>query len=124
MSRNIKKSVSKIAKLIKMDCEEWGPPPQIDEAGLYRHVRQMLDLERKPPESAPAKVVEEHVQLLDFGCRTEDEIRSAADWAWTFFHDLFAEHPPSGDEDGYLCLVIRVLQMRRSHIVERLPPIS
>jgi hypothetical protein len=40
------KSLWKIVEFIKFDCEEWGEPLQIDEAGLYRHVKEMLDLEQ------------------------------------------------------------------------------
>ena len=148
------KSVWKIVEFIKFEHEEWGPP-QVDEASLYRHVEEMLDLERKPPESAPAGIVERCVEdIVDITwsviesaepptaadwARVNDiaeaqaaatrtaraaEIRIAADWAWVLFHDLFGEYPPTGDEDGYIALVHKVLGVRRPHVVERLPPLS
>ncbi len=55
---------------------------------------------------------------------TEEEIRTAAGWAWVLFHDFFGEYPPTGDEDGYVDLVHKVFEMRRPHIIERLPPLS
>jgi hypothetical protein len=131
------KSVWKIVKFIKRDCEEWGEP-QIDEASLYRHVEEMLDLEREPLESPPAEIVEKHIEdILDIewtvtadnetttghsGSRTE--IWAAAEWAWVLFRDLFGEYPPTGNEEGYQALVHKVLIVRRPHIVERLPPLS
>ncbi|SRR6266566_7039626 len=131
------KSVWKIVEFIKIGCEEWGEP-RIDEASLYRHVEEMLDLKREPPELAPAKIVEMYVEdILDIewtvtidnetttghdGSRTE--IWAAADWAWLIFRDLFGQYPPTGDEEGYGALVSKVLQMRRPHIVEQLPPLS
>jgi hypothetical protein len=135
-----KKSVQKIVEFIKTDYEEWGGELQIDEASLFRHVEEMLDLEREPPESAPAEIAEEHVRsilawevtvtdMADNETRTgrlatEEEIRTAADWAWVIFRDFFGEYPPTGDEDGYCALLHRVLEMRRPHIVEQLPPLS
>jgi hypothetical protein len=58
------KSVWKIVEYIKHEYEEWGGDPQIDEASLYRHVEEMLDLEREPPELAPAEIVEKEVRLI------------------------------------------------------------
>ena len=52
------------------------------------------------------------------------EIRTAAHWAWVLFHDFFGEYPPTGDEDGYIGLIHRVLTLRRPHVVEQLPPLS
>ena len=150
------KSVWKIVEYIKMDYEEWGSGgPQINEASLYRHVEEMLDLEREPPVSAPAEIVERYVELIvDITCsviestdpptaadwaRVNDiaeaqaaatrtaraaEIRIAANWAWTLFHDFFGEYPPTGDEEPYGFLVHRVLGLRQPHVVERLPSLS
>jgi hypothetical protein len=131
------KSVWKIVEFIKIDHEEWGEP-QIDEASLYRHVEEMLDLEREPPVSAPAEIVERYIEdILSIewtvtvdnetatghdGSRTE--IWAAAHWAWVLFRDLYGEYPPTGDEEGYGGLVTKVLQMRRPHVVEKLPPVS
>jgi hypothetical protein len=127
------KSVWKIVEFIKGGCEKFGEP-QIDEASLHRHVKEMLDLEREPPKLAPAEIVEEHVRIIfsiEVGDETttgplgtKEEIRTAAHWAWVLFHDFFGEYPPTGDEDGYLSLVHRVLAVRRPHVVERLPPLS
>jgi hypothetical protein len=134
------KSVWKIVEYIKHEYEEWGGDPQIDEASLYRHVEEMLDLEREPPELAPAEIVEKEVRLI-FCVEVEvtdtvdnettrghlgspTEIQAAAHWAWLIFRDFFGEYPPTGDENGYVELVHRVLQVRRCHIVEQLPPLS
>jgi hypothetical protein len=152
-----KKSVWKIVESIKRHYAEGveGELPPIDEASLYRHVEEMLDLEREPPVSALAEIAERCVEdIVDITCsviestepptaadwaRVNDiaeaqaaatrtaraaEIRIAANWAWTLFHDLFGEYPPTGDEDGYLALVHRVLVLRHPHVVERLPPLS
>jgi hypothetical protein len=63
------KSLWKIVEHIKFDYEEWGGEPRIDEASLYRHVEEMLDLEREPPMSAPAEIVERYVELIvDITC--------------------------------------------------------
>jgi hypothetical protein len=81
------KSVWKIVEYIKGGCEKYGDP-QIDEASLYRHVEEMLDLEREPPESAPAEIVDErYVENIRAatGLVTEKEVRTAADWAWVIF---------------------------------------
>jgi len=134
------KSVHKIVDLIKMDCEKWGSGLQINDASLYHHVEEMLDLEREPPELAPAEIVEKHfedifsievtVTDLDDNETTTGhlglptEIRTAADWAWVLFRDFFGEYPSTGDELGYVELVHRVLQMRRPHVVDRLPNVS
>jgi hypothetical protein len=89
------KSVSKIVEFIKYEYEKWGGDPQIDEASLCRHVEEMLDLEQKPPELAPAEIVEEQVQLIGDiewevtvdnettrGCSgSPTQIRAAAHWA-------------------------------------------
>ena len=118
------KSVWKIVEFIKVDCEEWGGELQINEASLYRHVEEMLDLEREPPVSAPVGIVERRIAAADWARVDDAEIRIAADWDWTIFHDLFGEYPPTGDEDGYKALVLYVLEVRRPHVVERLPPLS
>jgi len=133
------KSVWKIVELIKHDYEEWGGERQIDELSLYRHVEEMLALEREPPDLAPTEIVEQQVQTVslftmsitapDGETRTGPigspvEIAAAAKWAWVLFHDFFGEYPPTGDEDGYLALVHKVLTLRRPHIIGRLPPLS
>jgi hypothetical protein len=69
-----RKSVWKIVKIIKMDCEEWGGEPQIDETSLYRHVREMLDLERKD-----ILAIEVGDETAPRHLGTEEEIRTAAD---------------------------------------------
>ncbi len=77
-------SMWQIVKYIKRDCEEWSGELQIDEASLYRHVREMLDLEREPPVSAPAGIVEmcvEDIVDLTWSVIESDEPPTAADWA-------------------------------------------
>jgi hypothetical protein len=78
------KSLWKIVEHIKMDYEEWGGEPQIDETSLYRHVEEMLDLEREPPVSAPAEIVEQCVgEIVDitWSIIESTEPPTAADWA-------------------------------------------
>ena len=110
------KSVRKIVDFIKTGCEEWGGELQIahDEASFYRHVAEMLDAGREPPELAPAEIVEEHFKISSSidPLSTPTEIRTAAHWAWVLFHDLFGEYPLSGDEDSYMGLIYRVLVVR------------
>jgi hypothetical protein len=135
-----RKSVRKIVEILKLDCEEWGGELQIDEMSLYRHVKEMLDLKRESSESAPAEIVEKYVKSIRAitititniadgetatGHRgTEQEIRIAANWAWTLFHDFFGEYPPTGDEEGYGWLLQVVLGVRRCDVIEQLPPLS
>ncbi|SRR6266545_935230 len=134
------KSVEKIVRCLKVACEEDCDLQQIDEVSLYRHVREMLDLEREPPELAPAEIVEEQVRLISgiewtitdiatgetatgrHGSPTQ--IRAAAKWAWVLFRDFFGEYPPTGDEDSYWGLVHGVLGVRLPLVIERLPPLS
>jgi hypothetical protein len=96
--------VWKIVEFIKSGCEEWGEL-QIDEASLRRHVEEMLDLEREPPDLAPVEIVERYVRFIlsievtvtgdnetvTGYLGTEEEIRTAAGWAWVLFHDFFGE---------------------------------
>jgi hypothetical protein len=127
----LKKSVSKILKVIKMACEEESANLRIDEVSLYRHVKETLDLERKPPATAPAEIVEQQVEdilSIEVGdgnrLGTEKEVQAAANWAWVLFRDLFGEYPPTGDEEVYMALVHQVLSLRCPHVVERLPSLS
>lgn len=92
------KSVWKFVEVIKSGCEEWGEP-QTDEVSLRRHVKEMLDLEREPPELAPAEIVEEYVEdifSIELTVTADNqtttghlgswtEIRAAAEWAWASF---------------------------------------
>jgi hypothetical protein len=132
------KSVWKIVKLLEKMCEEESANLRIDEASLYRHVREMLDLGREPSDLAPVEIVERHIEVIlgiewtvtgdnetttgRLGSRTE--IWAAAEWAWVLFRDFFGEYPPTGDEDVYAALIHAVPELRRSHVVERLPPLS
>jgi hypothetical protein len=132
------KSMWKIVEFLKIGCEEWGEL-QVDEASLHRHVGEMLELEREPPELAPEETVEQQVELISSIQWTVTvgneitppmcggspmQIQTAAKWAWVLFHDFFGEYPPDGDEEGYMALVQKILQMRRPHILEGLPPVS
>ena len=87
-------------------------------------------MERKPPVTAPAEIVEQQVLDILFtdvghgnhlGTEAEEEIRTAADWAWVLFRDFFGEYPPTGDEGVvymtdedvvYMALVQQVLSLR------------
>jgi hypothetical protein len=133
------KSVWRIVEYLKEVCgEEYGGDRRIDEVSLYRHVEEMLDLERKPPHLAPGKIVEKQVRAIldievtvtvDSVAKTghlasRTEIWTAAEWAWVLFRDFFGEYPPTGNEDGYVALVDGVIEMRHPHVIEALPPLS
>jgi hypothetical protein len=133
-----KKSVWKLVKVIKRMCEEESANLRIDEASLYRHVEEMLDLNGETPDLAPVKIVEEQIEDIlgiEWTITVDDETTTghagtwteswaAAQWAWVLFRDLFGEYPPTGDEDVYTALVHTVLGLRRPDVVEQSPPIS